>query len=350
MTAKESHRILFLYSELAGYFLACAKELGASEWVEAVRIIHWPVNPEAPFEFGSTDEYELIGKSGLDRGALEKSVADFNPTALVCSGWMDSDYNRIARQWQPNIPVVLTFDNWWSGSLKQRLAVWTSPFYIRRHFNRVWVPGEPQLTFARKLGFSDEHTATGFYCADPEPFLKVWEARKNREPAKKLLYIGRYLPVKGVQELWAAFASLSDYFPEWELHCIGTGDLWEERMIHPKIIHHGFLQPHELTPHLIDAAAFVMPSKKEPWGVVLHEMAIAGLPLLASRAVGASTVFASGSKNGKVYDEGKLGEALREFLALPEKALLEMGIISHENARIHSPQQWTMPCHKLIQS
>ena len=28
-----------------------------------------------------------------------------------------------------------------------------SPFYIRRHFNRVWVPGEPQLPLARKLGF-----------------------------------------------------------------------------------------------------------------------------------------------------------------------------------------------------
>ena len=25
-------------------------------------LIHWPVNPEAPFEFGSTDEYELIDK------------------------------------------------------------------------------------------------------------------------------------------------------------------------------------------------------------------------------------------------------------------------------------------------
>ena len=46
-------------------------------------IIHWPVNPEAPFKFGSRDEYQLIDKSGLDRGALEKAVADFNLTALV---------------------------------------------------------------------------------------------------------------------------------------------------------------------------------------------------------------------------------------------------------------------------
>ena len=177
----------------------------------------------------------------------------------------------------------------------------------------------------------------------------MWEARKNRKPAKKLLYVGRYLPVKGVQELWAAFASLSDDFPEWELHCIGTGDLWEERMIHPKIVHHGFLQPHELTPHLIDAAAFVMPSKKEPWGVVLHEMAIAGLPLLASRAVGAATAFAIGGKNAYAFDQGKLDEVLNAFMTLPEDALKEMGKTSHERARIHSPQQWTMSCHKLIQ-
>ena len=214
----------------------------------------------------------------------------------------------------------------------------------------MWVPGEPQLKFARKLGFSDEHTATGFYCADPEPFLKVWEARKNRKPSKKLLYIGRYLPVKGVQELWSAFASLSEDYPEWELHCIGTGDLWEERMIHPKIIHHGFLQPHELTPHLINAAAFVMPSKKEPWGVVLHEMAIAGLPLLASRAVGAATVFAHGDKNAHVFDKGQLCEVLNGFMTLTEDALEEIGQTNHERARIHSPQQWTMSCHKLTQS
>ena len=29
--------------------------------------------------------------------------------------------------------------------------------------------------------------------------------------------------------------------------------------------------------------------------------------------------------------------------------LKEMGKNSHERARIHSPQQWTMSCHKLIQ-
>lgn len=348
MTATGKHSILFLYSELAGYFLACARELGKAEWVEKVKIIHWPVNLEAPFEFNSTAEYELIDKSVLDQNTLAREVNAFNPTAIVCSGWMDSDYNSIARKWQRKIPVVLTFDNWWTGSLKQRLAVLTAPLFIQRHFNRVWVPGEPQLPFARKLGFAEEHTATGFYCADPEPFVKVWEARKNRKPAKKILYIGRYLPVKGVQELWTAFASISDDYPEWELHCIGTGDSWRERMIHPKIIHHGFLQPHELTPHLIDAAAFVMPSKKEPWGVVLHEMAIAGLPLLVSSDVGATKSFFQTGRNGLIFSACKSEHAFKEFTQLSASALKGMGEISHQLGTQYQPVQWILNLHKLI--
>ena len=262
MTAKGSHRILFLYSELAGYFLACARELGGAEWVEAVRIIHWPVNPEAPFEFGSTDEYELIDKSGLDRGALEKSVADFNLTALVCSGWMDSDYNRIARQWQPNIPVVdlRQLVDWLPEAAPRGLDF---PLLHPTAFQPRVVPGETQLAFARKLGFPDEHTATGFYCADRALPQSMGGAQKSRA-AKKILYIGRYLPVKGCK----SFGLPSRHFRR--LPGMGTSLHRNRRFVggthdSPKIIHHT-LQPHELTSHLIDAAAFVMPSKKEPWG------------------------------------------------------------------------------------
>ena len=37
------HRIVFLYSELAGYFLACAEALGKHWDVASVDIVHWPV-------------------------------------------------------------------------------------------------------------------------------------------------------------------------------------------------------------------------------------------------------------------------------------------------------------------
>lgn len=344
------HRIVFLYSELAGYFLACAEALGNHPDVTSVDIVHWPVHPEAPFKFSSTDHYTLHPKKNDNRKNLRKLLTKINPTAIVCSGWMDSDYNAVAKTYQKRIPVVLTLDNWWTGSLKQRLAALTSPFFIQRRFNRAWVPGHPQIPFAQKLGFSGDSLATGFYCADPKPFQTIYERRKTAPPSKKILYIGRYIEVKGVKELWSAFIELSDEFPEWELHCIGTGELWDCRPIHPRIIHHGFKQPHELTPHLEDAACFVMPSKKEPWGVVLHEMAIAGLPLLASTQVGAASQFLENGRNGIVFEPSAILEAMLAFLSNDKARRASESQLSHELGKKHTPADWSLTLLSLIKA
>ena len=121
-------------------------------------------------------------------------------------------------------------------------------------------------------------------------------------------------------------------------------------MIHPKIVHHGFLQPHELTPHLIDAAAFVMPSKKEPWGVVLHEMAIAGLPLIASLRVGAASHFLQNCVNGFKIDLASHGvhNALLNLFQLPNDDLLELGEQAHIIAEMKMPADWVRILFTLV--
>ena len=343
----QGHRIVFLYSELAGYFLACAEALGQHPEVDSVNIVHWPIHPEAPFHFTSTDHYTLHPKEKHNRKSLKQLLAQINPTAIVCSGWMDSDYNALAKSYQKHIPVLLTLDNWWTGSLKQRAAALTAPWFIHRRFNRAWVPGEPQISFAQKLGFSGSSFATGFYCADLKPFQAIYEKRRTTTPSKKMLYIGRYSAVKGVRELWEAFMELSDEFPDWELHCVGTGELWESRAIHPKIIHHGFKQPHELEPHLLDAACFVMPSKKEPWGVVLHEMAIAGLPLLATEQVGAGTEFLQSKKNGFVFQNDNLINEMMQMIQTSDDGREAMGEWSHELGSHRSSDTWVKTLLRL---
>ena len=338
----QGHRIVFLYSEVAGYFLACAEALGQHPRVASVHIVHWPIHPEAPFQFESTEHYTLHPKEKHSRESLKQLLTQINPTAIVCSGWMDSDYNALAKSYQKHIPVVLTLDNWWTGSLKQRIAALTAPWFIHRRFNRAWVPGEPQIPFAKKLGFSGHSLATGFYCADPKPFQAIYEKRQATSSSKKILYIGRYLDVKGVRELWAAFLELSNEFPEWELHCIGTGELWDSRAIHPKIIHHGFKQPHELESHLVDAAFFVMPSKKEPWGVVLHEMALSGLPLLASVEVGATRKFLIPQVTGLNFDPTMQGvsDALMRMLCMSSDDLTRLGAESRSLAITETSEKW----------
>ena len=142
---------------------------------------------------------------------------------------------------------------------------------------------------------------------------------------------------------------LSDEFPDWELHCIGMGELWDSRAIHPKIFHHGFKQPQELESHLVDAACFVMPSKKEPWGVVLHEMAIAGLPLLASQQIGSATMFLEKDKNGLTIALSNLQERLKRFLMLSSQDRVAMSKKSHGLGLQITPTDWSNHLLTLVQ-
>jgi glycosyltransferase involved in cell wall biosynthesis len=344
----QKHKVVFLYSELAGYFIACAKNLSLHPGVESVHILHWPLHPEAPFKFESTSNCTLYPKARYSRRELTELINELDPTAIVCCGWMDRDYNFIAKEWQKKIPVVLTLDNWWTGSVRQWLGVLTAPFFIKKRFNRVWIPGEPQQPFAERFGFNPRNLAHGWYCADPVPFLNAYESRQSNPASKKILYVGRYIELKGITELWRAFIKLSPEFPAWELHCIGTGELWQSRAQHPKIFHHGFKQPHELLPFIEDAACFVMPSKREPWGVVLHEMAIAGVPLLASSMVGATTLFLESGVNGVLFENPKLSDALRQFMTLPNSKRVMMSRRSHERGMRHNLDNWNESILKLI--
>ncbi|PCJ82680.1 MAG: glycosyl transferase family 1 [Bacteroidetes bacterium] len=348
--------IVILYTELSGYVLSCLKALANKSDVN-VTVVHWPIKTEAPFHLPTSANFQLIERSNFSRDDIISTVKSKSPDLLIISGWLDEDYLAVARVYLPVIPVVLTIDNHWEGTIKQWFAVISSPFFIRKHFNYAWVPGAPQTNYVSKLGFSKNKIKTGFYSADTELFTEFFRKRERSSSSKKkLLFIGRYIERKGVIELWEEFIKLSSSNDEWELHCVGVGELWEKRPSHPKIFHHGFLQPQDMAPLITSSEAFVMPSHFEPWGVALHEMSAAGLPLIASDAVGATTMFLNHGENGWIYkngDNNALSNCLTELYISTESKLDQMGIISHELASRLTPDIWAetalnfLLCNKL---
>ena len=81
-------KIVFLYSEIAGYFLASVEALAKKA---DVLIVRWEVNKEAPFEFTIPDGVEVVVKSAFSLDQLSKKVHSFDPNVVICSGWMDND-------------------------------------------------------------------------------------------------------------------------------------------------------------------------------------------------------------------------------------------------------------------
>ena len=335
-------KVLFLYTELADYFLKCCEELSKSC---EVNIVRWPVNKEAPFDFRYSEKIKIYDKNKFNYSELERLVSKIQPDIIICSGWIDKDYLKITKPYFRKIPTVLTCDTHWKGSLKQYAAVILSRFFLLNTFSHAWVPGRPQTTYVKKLGFKSDKISNGFYSCDLPKFNAVYERQielKRQNFPKRFLYVGRYYEFKGVNDLWQAFIELQNEKPnEWELWCLGAGDLKSEE--HPKIKHFGFVQPKDLEPILEKTGVFILPSRFEPWGVVVQEYAAAGFPLLLSTAVGAREVFLEEGKNGFSFfphDVSLLKKELKKIMDLSSKELILMSEKSHKLAQKIGPQIW----------
>lgn len=336
-------RVAFLYTELAEYFLASVEAL-AKRNVE-IHIIRWPVNKEAPFKFRSLPDVKIYDRHAHSDDDLIQLIKRIDPELLVVSGWIDKGYLKVCRERKGKSINVLALDNHWFGSARQWAAVAAARLWLGKHFDKAWVPGKPQSRYAKKLGFNQKDITTGFYCADTELFARHYEQYKTEINVlpKRFLYIGRYVDFKGIHELWSAFERFRSHHPEWELICIGTGELFEQRKLSDGIRHEGFVQPEDLSGYLTKARAFILPSRREPWGVVVHEMAAAGMPLICSDAIGAASAFLEPRKNGFLFEAGntdQLYKAMKQLAALSDDERAAMAAHSHSLSQQLTPEVW----------
>lgn len=342
-------KFLFLYTEIAEYFLACCNELAAHG---EVHIIRWPVNKEAPFQFQKNEKLKIYSKADYDVIQLKQLVNTINPDVIICSGWIDKDYLKITKTYFKKIPTIMTCDTHWRGDLKQRIAMIVSRFTLLNIFSHAWVPGQIQKQYVLNLGFKEKNIETGFYSCDLNHFEAIYQSQKAQKQThfpKRFLYVGRYYEFKGIKELWQAFIELQIEQPnEWELWCLGIGDI--EPTNHPKIKHFGFVQPKDLASFTLKTGVFVLPSRFEPWGVVVHEFAASGFPLLLSDKVGAKEQFLNEGKNGFVFKSENIFDlktALKNIINTNESELQKMSVLSNKLSKTISQTTWVNSLLKM---
>lgn len=340
---KSNSSIVILYTELADYVINCVIEL--SQYTR-VYLVHYPVNKEAPFHFQlSHPNIDFFDRSKMTRDDLFDLVSMVTPNIIYCAGWSDKEYLQVVKKYKEKIPAFLGFDNNWVGYFKQQLAVFYARIFISPLFKYAFVPGEGQKQFALKLGFKASQISTGAYSANLSyfnlQFKNQFPLKKNQFP-KRFLFVGRYYEFKGIKELWEAFIELQDEMSnEWELWCLGTGDI--KPVEHPKVKHFGFVQPADLHQYTREAGVFVLPSRFEPWGVVVHEFAASGFPMLLSDQVGAKEAFLKEGENGYIFkanNKNSLKMVMKKMIQADSRGLIQMGERSHQLAQSISPATW----------
>lgn len=340
-------KILFLYTELADYTLACLKELEKNPANPDIHIVHYPVNSEAPFDFDFAGTCTFSSIKTFDNySSLKHYVDAFQPDKIIVSGWANKWYVRICLAYRKKAVCILTMDNHWVGSFKQRVFICVFRLSLIKVFKKIWVPGKQQVLYAKKLGFKEADIIEGFYCCDTDLYLGLGSyalALKKIAFPKRLLCVARYISKKNYEILWDAFIEWKEETNnDWELWCAGIGEDFEQRKLHPAIRHLGFVQKEDWGEIISQTGVFVLPSTFEPWGVVVHEFAASGYPLLLSKNVGAGGLFLS-SANGWTFDpENKKGlvSQLKKISALTTEELYFMGKASGQSAQQITLEKW----------
>lgn len=337
----ESGNILVLYTELMGYteasFEAVARLSGCM--VTAVQRDTGKTRAYVP---RGSERLRLLPRSEHGRTSLLRLYQELSPKLLYVAGWQDRDYLAVAREARSDgIPVVTGMDNQWSGSVRQRLACFAAPFRLKPYFSHIQVAGVRQYEYARRLGYAQDRILLNEYSADTTLFLADGGGEEHRRAyPRRLLYVGRFHENKGLDVLEKAWGMVGDE-SGWELVLIGNGLLGSEWEKLPRVTVMDFLQPQDLAKEAGRAGAFVLPSRREPWGVVVHEFAAAGLPLILSSSCGAATEFLIPGYNGFLFDTedaGSLASSLGQLFALAEGELRTMGERSTTLAGRISPE------------
>lgn len=345
-------RMLVLYRELAGYFMNCMEYLANTHDVE-IDIVAYPIKAEAPFRFENSGKITRIPRESADLSSLQNLIQEKKYDLIFCGGWSDQLYLDLVRR-NRNIPALIGFDKQWKGSMRDRLATFYLRLKIKRFFDYAFVPGEEQFIFALQMGFQKANIVKGAYVCETHRFNKVFKKRIDQLPLKKnLVFVGRYAPEKNVQLLWEAFVEWKNsHSSEMKLICFGTGPLWDSRVQHTDIIHHGFQQGSQMDDKLTDASIFILPSSYEPWGVVVNELAAAGYALALTEAVGARTYFLT-EKTGWIFNSSSKQDFIQLFNkinALSNEGLVQMAIESNRLAQLLDEEQYAQSILRMMKA
>ena len=333
---------------MSGYFDACLRAL--SDQGHDLYLVDLDPSPEAPF---SATLGNWIARRrtwdgcSLDTDGVLAELRQFSPGAILISSWHIAAYRSIAKGLAGTTIRVLCMDNWWIGSFKQWAGRMGRSVYLAPYFDLAFVPGLRQWQFARMLGFADNEIIPGLYSADTGPFYAHSARRsvgKTGGAPREFLFVGRLVPEKGVLELLQAYDTYRSRSKNpWCLRIAGTGPLVGEISTAPGVDYMGFCQPEELPQLMSRSDVFVLPSKQEHWGVVVHEAAAAGMVLCCTTAVPAGDQFLQDGYNGLLVPPGDallLSEALLAFGRMGDGELTAMSEGSQGLSRQLSTEQW----------
>ena len=193
--------------------------------------------------------------------------------------------------------------------------------------------GERSSIFARMHGVADSVIFSDCQAAAlPDNYspatallqrLSIASLRDRARP--HYLFVGRLAAEKGLHTLIQALARVITRIPLAHLTIVGNGPLSEELInradsegLHNNITFAGSVATDRLPQYYLEASALVLPSTKEPWGLVVNEALAFGCPVIVSDICGCVPELVATKGTGIVFSSGNAEVLARSMLSVPD--------------------------------
>ncbi len=243
---------------------------------------------------------------------------------------------------------------WWKELAKRIL--------LRLLFDGAITGGRRHVAYLKELGLN-RPIAHCYDVVDNQFYINgVQEAasqgRPTGWPKEYFLYVGRLASEKNLPMLLRSFAAYRRSGGTWSLVLVGDGPdraeleaLAAREGIADEVRFEGQRATEAILPYYAFAGCFVLPSLREPWGLVVNEAMAAGLPAIVSDRCGCVDDLIVPGSNGYHFDptrESELTEALLRIARLTPGERAQMGLRSREQVSHYSLQRWAEEVVQLV--
>jgi len=238
---------------------------------------------------------------------------------------------------------AVMMDNAWEHTDRRHLGTKMVKKLIHRNIDSAFIPGSSHLSYFMAMGFPQERIIFGIQSLDNNYFLEeAGRVRKDETATRKLhllpsnyfLFVGRFLPRKGLETLIKAYSNYGKHVsePPWSLILVGGGEYFDHIRNLAGDAHEIYFVGSKFGAELCDyyglAKILIVPSVSDQWGLVVNEGMASGLPVIVSKGCGAATTLVREGENGWTFEPGD-DETLTKLMvrasSLSSDTLKEMG-------------------------
>jgi glycosyltransferase involved in cell wall biosynthesis len=223
-------------------------------------------------------------------------------------------------------PLKLKKENYIAENIKKLLIQGANAYFAN---------GTVGYRLLEKYGVNPKNIFNQYMTVDVDYFTgKVIDSVRFRKELRQkygmsedsivVLYVGRLIENKGVQDLIRAIKSLKNKNLNIKALIVGEGNFKEELKKQSEALKHdilftGHIDPEDLYKYYYTSDIFVLPTYDDKWGLVVNEAMACGLPIIVTDAAGCSLDLLR--DNGIIVQKGNVHQLSFAIESLTKKDL-----------------------------